>query len=96
MGGFLVTTPTVALFIYGLQTGSNIYGIYWEAFGLANFVGYLYVSQLSKKIGFNGAIYTCLGMVSLAIPIVILTKFQGPWGNSTVNLEYLVGREKER
>jgi hypothetical protein len=96
LGGLFVITPTAALYIYGQQTGTNIYGIYWEVFGLANFVGYLYVSQLKKLIEFDGIIYTCLGMVSLAIPIVIFTKFQGPWGNSTVNLEYLVGREKER
>ncbi len=89
-------TPTAALYIYGQQTGTNIYGIYWEVFGLANFVGYLYVSQLSKLIGFNGIIYTCLGMVSLAIPIVVFTEFQGPWINPTVNLEYLVAREKEK
>lgn len=29
IGGLLVTTPTVAQAIYGIQTGSNIYGFYW-------------------------------------------------------------------
>ncbi len=92
----MVLTPTVALYIYGLQTGSNIYGIYWESFGVTNFIGYLFVSQLSKKIGFNNLIYIVLGMLLLAIPAVIFTKFQGPWGNSTVNLEYLYWREEKK
>lgn len=29
IGGLLVTTPTVAQAIYGIRTGSNIYGFYW-------------------------------------------------------------------
>jgi hypothetical protein len=41
LGGLFVITPTAALYIYGQQTGTNIYGIYWEVFGMANFVGYL-------------------------------------------------------
>jgi len=30
-------------------------------------------------------------MSCLAIPIIILTKFQGPWENDTSALEYCIG-----
>ncbi len=81
IGGLLVTTPTVAQAIYGQKTGSNIYGFYWEVVALANFTQYLFVSNLSKTIGFDNIIYICLGMACLAVPLVIVTKFQGPWEN---------------
>ena len=96
LGGIFVITPTAALYIYGQQIGTNIYGIYWETFALSNFVGYLYVSQLSKVIGFDGIIYVCLGMVLIAIPLVLFTKFQGPWENPTINLEYMVDNERKK
>lgn len=57
----------------------------------ANFIQYLFVSNLSKTIGFDNIIYICLGMACLAVPIVIFTKFQGPWKNETAALEYCVG-----
>lgn len=75
IGGLLVVTPTVAQAIYGQKTGSNIYGFYWEVVATANFVQYLFVSNLSKTIGFDIIIYICLGMAGLAIPLVIFTKF---------------------
>lgn len=76
LGGFLVSTPTSLLSIYGPTTGANIYGIFWENFGIANMLGYIFVSQLSKSIGgFDSVIYVCLGMSCIAIPIVIFTKF---------------------
>lgn len=61
-------------------------------FGIANMIGYLFVSQLAQIIGFNGVIYVCLGMVLMSFPIVIITKFQGPWENDTTSLEFFVTR----
>jgi len=29
LGGLFVITPTAAQYIYGVNTGTNIYGIYW-------------------------------------------------------------------
>lgn len=81
IGGLLVTTPTLTQVLYGQETGSNIYGFYWEVIAIGNFLGYVYVAYLSKTIGFDNVIYVCLGMVILAVPIVILTKFEGPWKN---------------
>lgn len=85
-----MTTPTVAQVIFGQKTGSNIYGFYWCAIALGNFIQYFYVSNLSKKIGFDNVIYICLGMAVCAIPIVLFTKFQGPWMNETIALEYCI------
>jgi hypothetical protein len=42
-------------------------------------LGYIFVSQLSKAIGLDNAIYVCLGMTCLAMPILIITDYQGPW-----------------
>ncbi len=92
LGGLFVLTPTAAICIYGSKTGTNIYGIYWSVFSLANLFGYFYVSQLSKLIGFDGTIYVCLGMVLCAFPLVIFNKFQGPWENDTAHLEYIISR----
>jgi len=86
LGGLFVITPTASLYIYGNRTGTNIYGVYWSVFSVANFVGYIYVSQLSKLIGFDGIIYVCLGMVVCSIPLVYFSKFQGPWKNDTAHL----------
>lgn len=83
IGGYLVATPTATQNIYGEATGANIYGIYWCNFALANFLGYIYVSNLTKVIGFDNVIYICLGMTVIVIPFIIFTKFQGPWENPT-------------
>lgn len=83
IGGLLVTTPTVVQAIYGQKTGSNIYGFYWEIVATGNFLQYLFVSNLSKSIGFDNIIYICLGMAGLAIPFIVFTTFQGPWKNDT-------------
>ena len=79
-------TPTASLYIYGNRTGTNIYGIYWSVSSIANFLGYIYVSQLSKLISFDGVINVCLGMVICSIPLVFFSKFQGPWENDTTHL----------
>jgi hypothetical protein len=55
-------------------------------------MGYLFVSQLAKAIGFNGVIYVCLGMVLVSFQMVIKTKYQGPWENDTTTLEFFVTR----
>ncbi len=96
LGGLFVLNPTAALYIYGNKTGTNIYGIYWTVFSLANFLGYVFVSQLSIVIGFDNVIYICLGMVICSVPLVLFSTFQGPWKNDTAQLEYIVGREEER
>lgn len=93
LGGFLVTTPTVLQYIYGPSTGANIYCFFWENYALANLLGYIFVSQLTKAIGFNNIIYVTLGMCVLAFPTIILTTFQGHWKNDTHQLEYFVHLE---
>jgi hypothetical protein len=74
--------------IYGQKTGSNIYGFYWEIVATGNFLQYLFVSILSKTIGFDSIIYICLGMTLLAVPLIVFTTFQGPWHNDTEVLEF--------
>ena len=79
VGGFQVTTPTVSQTIYGHRIGSQLYGFFWCCLALSNFISYLLVAYLSKQTGFDVVIYICLGMSMASIPIIIFTKFQGPW-----------------
>ena len=95
IGGFLVMTPTFAQIVFGQVTGSNIYGFYWCCFGVANFIQYAFVSQLSDDIGFDGVIYISLGMCVVAVPMVICGNFQGPWKNSIEELGYCIKCRKE-
>ena len=89
LGGYLVITPTFSQLVFGQETGSNIYGFYWETYSIANFIQYAFVSGLSSVIGFENVIYICTGMCVLAIPLVISTTWQGPWLNETDRLEYI-------
>ena len=93
LGGFTVTTPTCSQTIYGHKVGSRLYGFFWCALSLSNFISYLFVSNLSKKIGFDIVIYICLAMSVAAIPIIVFTKFQGPWLNSTAELEFCISKD---
>ena len=81
IGGMLVGAPTFLQIVFGQVVGSNVYGIYWEVFGLANLLQYGYVSGISSKIAFNGIIYICLGMSSLALIIVVFGNFEASWKN---------------
>lgn len=78
-----MTTTTVLQIIFGQKTGSNIVGFFWCAIATTNFIQYFYISNLSKTIGFDNIIYICLAMAAAAVPLVIFTKFQGPWMNDT-------------
>lgn len=75
LGGFLVLTPTFLQIVFGEVVGPNIYGFFWEIFGLANLVQYAYVSGLSNKITFNNVIYICLGMSVFSLILVIFGNF---------------------
>jgi len=79
LGGFLVSTPTAGQSLYGHNTGSSVFGINLEIFASANLIAYIYISQLSHVIGINNVIYICLALVVVSFPLVIVTKFQGPW-----------------
>jgi hypothetical protein len=81
MGGYLVMTPTVLQSIFGQSIGSNLYGFFWEIFGLANLIQYVFVSTVSPKITFNGIIYICLGMTVLSLLLIIIGNFHAPWNN---------------
>ena len=83
LGGYLVITPTFSQLVFGQETGSNIYGFYWETYSIANFIQFGFVSGLERLIGFDNIIYVCTGMCVLSIPLVISTTWQGPWLNST-------------
>lgn len=75
IGGFFVMTPTFLQLVFSQKTGSQAYGFFWQAFGLANLLQYIYVSQLSKAITFNGVIYVCLGMATISALLVIFGNF---------------------
>jgi hypothetical protein len=75
----MVTIPTLSQILYGQIIGSKVYGFFWNCVATANFIQFAYVKGLTPLIGFDNAIYICLGMSVLAVPIVIFTKFQGPW-----------------
>ena len=95
LGGLLVMGPTVAQSIFGQKTGSNIYGFYWTVFGLANMVQFAFVAGVSDKITFNGVIYICLGMTIVALVILNIYTFEGPWRNPTKELEYCIKCRRE-
>jgi len=92
LGGLMVSTPTGLQSIYGPAIGSKIYGLYWETFSFSYLLAWIFVSQLTNKIGFNNIIYICLFMMALAFPVVVFLKFQGPWENDTTQLEFFVQR----
>lgn len=75
LGGILVLTPTFLQIVFGERVGPNIYGFFWEIFGLANLIQFAFVSGLSSKITFDGIIYICLGMTALSGIILIFANF---------------------
>lgn len=92
IGATFSLAPSFSQLVFGQRTGSNIYGLVFLAIASSNFIQFGFVKGLAPLITFNGIIYICLGMSALIIPIILFSKFQGPWGNSTVNVEYCVGR----
>lgn len=52
LGGYLVITPTFSQLVFGQETGSNIYGFFWETYSIANFIQFAFVSGLNESIGF--------------------------------------------
>ena len=87
--------PTFLQIVFGDRVGSNIYGFFWEVFGLANLVQYAYVSGLSSKITFNNVIYICLGMSLIALLLVIVSNFEAPWKNPQDQLGYFIKCRKK-
>lgn len=95
MGGFLVATPTYLQIVFGQRVGSNIYGVFWEVFGLTNLLQYGFVSGVSSKITFDGIIYICLGMAVISLIIVIIADLEAPWKNPTDQLGYFINCSKK-
>lgn len=81
LGGYLVITPIFSQVVFGGMTGSYVYGFFWSTYSIANFIQFAYVSTLTEVITFENIIYICMGMAVCAIPIVVLSKWQGPWEN---------------
>jgi hypothetical protein len=65
-----------------------VFGFFWEIWGLSNLLQYVFVSQVSNKITFNGIIYICLGMTVFSLILIIFGNFLGPWNNSLDQLGY--------
>lgn len=87
-GGFAVITPTFSQLVFGTEVGSKVYGIYALVLSFGNFIQYIYVLLLLKYIDFDGILYICLGKVVIAIGLVVLITFKGPWNNSLLHLRY--------
>ena len=87
--------PTFLQIVFGDRVGSNIYGFFWEVFGLANLVQYAYVSGLSSKITLNNVIYICLGMSLIALLLVIVINFEAAWKNPEDQLGYFIKCRKK-
>lgn len=90
VGAIQVSNPSLVQYMFGQRMGENCYGFFWCSVAVANFIEYIYVSQLGLILEFNYLIYICLGMSLLVIPIILLSTFQGPWKNPTEYLEYCV------
>jgi hypothetical protein len=87
--------PTFLQIFFCDRVGSNIYGFFWEVFGLDNLVQYAYVSGLSSKITLNNVIYICLGMSLIALLLVIVINFEAAWKNPEDQLGYFIKCRKK-
>lgn len=76
-------TPIFSQVVFGATTGSNIYGIFWSTYSIANFIQFAFVSTLVSVINFENIIYICMGMCVCALPLVNCSTWQGPWQNPT-------------
>jgi hypothetical protein len=88
IGGILGTAPAFLQLVFGIKLGSHVYGFFWTVFSTANLLQYVYVSQLSQLITFDGIIYVCLGMCIVSGTLVITGNFEGYWKNSQEFLGY--------
>jgi hypothetical protein len=93
IGGIFGTAPSFSQIVFGHKTGSNLYGFIFLAISTSNFIAFGYVKGLSTSIGFDSVIYIVLGMSIACIPLIIFSKFQGNWLNSTMSLEYSISYE---
>ena len=66
---------TFLMIVFGQKVGSNVYGFFWEVFGVSNLIQYAFVSGLAKHITFDGVIYITLGMSVIALVLVLVTNF---------------------
>ena len=96
LGGYLVITPIFSQIVFGIETGSNIYGFFWCTYSVANFVQFGFVSGLSSSIGFDNILYICLGMAACAAPLVAIIHWEGPWGNPTEALGFCQAGETSK
>ena len=80
----MVTAPTFSQAVFGPIIGSKIYSFYWLSIATANFIGFGLVQAFAVSIGFKVIIYICLALSIVAIPFIILSKFEGPWKNNTL------------
>lgn len=94
IGGIQSSNPSLAQYMFGQRMGEYYYGLFWCTVAVANFIEFIYVSELGLVLEFNYLIYICLGMSLLAVPIVFFSTFQGPWKNPTYQLEYCVSYHK--
>ena len=81
LGGLFVLTPTYSQITFGQKVGSDLYGLYWTCFAIANFIQYFYVSVLLPHIGFNGVFYIVLGMATAVIPLIYIFPITHNWMN---------------
>lgn len=83
VGGNIAATPTYCQIVFGIKWGSKVFGLYIISLSIANFLQYGLLVGVAPIISLDGVIYICLGIVILALFILIITNFQGPWKNST-------------
>jgi hypothetical protein len=90
IGGIFGISPSFSQIVFGHKVGSNLHSFVFISISAANFLAYGFVKGLSRSFGLDNVIYIVLGMSIACVPIIIFTKFQGNWYNSTVQLEYSI------
>ena len=86
LGGFLVLNITHSHIVFGIEVGSDLDLFYWSFFSFSNFIGYIYVSQLSKVIGFNNIYYICGGMNLVVYPLLFFFHFESKWSMASIGI----------
>ncbi|EAR91039.2 oxalate/formate antiporter (macronuclear) [Tetrahymena thermophila SB210] len=80
-GGVMAMFPVVSAQLFGVKVASQIYGIYWYGFGIANFIQFGLVIGLKKKIGYEGIYYIDVIFSVACLIIIRLYKLKTDWSN---------------
>lgn len=86
-GGVMAMFPVVSAQLFGVKIASQIYGIYWFAFGIANFIQFGFVLGFKDSIGFKGIYYIDAAFSAICLIIIRFYKLKTDWSNYYVEMK---------